>query len=140
MRALTSIVLVLATVVFNSPSAWAQSRPEERRALREQLERKYDLVPLTDGVGLRPKARGDVRLVEVTAGTVAINGDVVTGRELRDRLGADADAVLRLSYLSTDELREVAAPPAPAPAPPAPEPSLEPVAGVAGAEIGRAHV
>ena len=125
MKALTSIVLVLATVLFNSQAAWTQARPEDRRALREQLERKYDLVPLTDGVGLRPKARGDVRLVEVTAGTVAINGDVVTGRELRDRLGADADAVLRLSYLSTDELREVAAPPAPAPAPPAPEPSLE---------------
>lgn len=125
MRALTSIVLVLATVLFNSQAAWTQARPDDRRALRDQLERKYDLVPLTDGVGLRPKARGDVRLVEVTAGTVAINGDVVTGRELRDRLGADADAVLRLSYLSTDELREVAAPPAPAPAPPAPEPSLE---------------
>jgi hypothetical protein len=125
MRALTSIVLVLATVLFTSQAAWTQARPDDRRALREQLERKYDLVPLTDGVGLRPKARGDVRLVEVTAGTIAINGDVVTGRELRDRLGADADAVLRLSYLSTDELREVAAPPAPAPAPPAPEPSLE---------------
>jgi len=125
MRALTSIVLVLATVLFTSQAAWTQAGPDDRRALREQLERKYDLVPLTDGVGLRPKARGDVRLVEVTAGTVAINGDVVTGRELRDRLGADADAVLRLSYLSTDELREVAAPPAPAPAPPAPEPSLE---------------
>jgi hypothetical protein len=127
MRALTSIVLVLATVLFNTQAAWTQARPEDRRALREQLERKYDLVPLTDGVGLRPKARGDVRLVEVTAGTIALNGDVVTGRELRDRLGADADAVLRLSYLSTDELREVAAPPppAPAPTPPAPEPSLE---------------
>ena len=102
--------------------------PTSRRALREQLEQKYDLVPLTDGVGLRPKARGDVRLVEVTAGTILVNGAVVTGRELRDRLGADADAVLRLSVSSTDELREVAAPPAPpapAAAPPAPDPPLE---------------
>jgi hypothetical protein len=128
MRALTSIVLVLATVLFNSQAVWAQTRPEERRALREQLERKYDIVPLTEGVGLRPKTRDDVRLVEVTAGTILVNGAVVTGRELRDRLGADADAVLRLSYLSTEELREVAvppAPPAPAAAPPAPEPPLE---------------
>jgi hypothetical protein len=139
MKALTSIVLVLATVLFNSQAAWTQARPEDRRALREQLERKYDLVPLTDGVGLRPKARGDVRLVEVTAGTIAINGDVVTGRELRDRLGADADAVLRLSYLSTDELREVAAPPAPAPAPPAPEPSLERTPSEPRGETGRRH-
>ena len=69
-----------------------------------------------------------MRLVEVTAGTILVNGAVVTGRELRDRLGADADAVLRLSCLSTDELREVAAPPAPpapAAAPPAPDPPLE---------------
>ena len=78
-----------------------------RTRLRERLERRYDLVPLTDGVGLRPKARGDVRLVEVTAGAVLVNGAAVTGRELRDRLGEDADAVLRLSYLPADELRDV---------------------------------
>ena len=76
MRAVTSIVVVLATVLFSSHAAWAQTRPEERRALREQLERKYDLVALTDGVGLRPKVRGDVRLVEVTAGTILVNGAV----------------------------------------------------------------
>jgi hypothetical protein len=70
MRAVTSIVLVLATVLFAARRRRQQTRPDERRALREQLERKYDLVPLTDGVGLRPKARGDVRLVEVTAGTI----------------------------------------------------------------------
>jgi hypothetical protein len=128
MKAPTAFVLVLATLVFTGPAAWAQTRPDERRALREQLERKYDLLPLSDGVGLRPKSRGDVRLVEVTAGTILVNGTAVTGRELRDRLGADADAVLRLSYLPADELREVAAPPvppAPAVAPPAPEPPLE---------------
>jgi hypothetical protein len=125
MRAVTSIVLVLATVLFAGHPGWAQTRPEERRSLREQLERKYDVVPLTDGVGLRPKARGDVRLVEVTAGSILVNGAVVTGRELRDRLGADADAVLRLSYLSTDELREVAAPQAPPAPAAAPEPPLE---------------
>jgi hypothetical protein len=129
MRAVTSIVVVLVTILFSTHGAWAQTRPEERRALREQLERKYDLVPLTDGgVGLRPKARGDVRFVEITAGTIVLNGAVVTGRELRDRLGADADAVLRLSYLTADELREIAAPSAPPPpavAPPAPEPPLE---------------
>src|SRR5262245_12200768 len=108
MRAVTSIVLVLATMLFSSQAGLAQTRPDERRALREQLERKYDVVPLTDGgVGLRPKARGEVRFVEVTAGAIVLNGAVVTGRELRDRLGADADAVLRLSYLSADELRAI---------------------------------
>src|SRR5262245_66294617 len=116
MRAVTSIVLVLATVLFSSPAGSAQTRPDERRALREQLERKYDLVPLTDGgVGLRPKARGDVRFVEVTAGTIVLNGAGVTGREVLDRLGADSHWVLRLSYLSGDAFRVIAAPLAPPP-------------------------
>ena len=56
MRAITSIVLVLATVLFSSHAAWAQTRPEEQRALREQLEREMRPGALTDGVGLRPKA------------------------------------------------------------------------------------
>jgi hypothetical protein len=135
MRALTSIVLVVATMVFTGGAAAAQppDRGDERRALRTQLERTYELVPLTDGIGLRPKVRGrggepnEVRLIDVTAGAVLINGEAVTGRELRDRLGADADAVLRLSYLSADELRDFVTPPEPAAAaaPPAPEPPLE---------------
>lgn len=127
MRALTSIVLVLATILLHGGAAGAQPQPraDEYRALRAQLERDYDLVPLTDGVALRPKERGDVRLVEVTAGAVLVNGVAATGRELRDRLGAHADAVLRLSYLPADELQAFAAPPAPAAAPEAVEPPLE---------------
>jgi len=130
MKALTSIGLVLATILVSGGAAGAQpqDRADERRALRAQLERDYDLVPLTDGVALRPRERGDVRLIEVTAGAVLVNGASVTGRELRDRLGANADAVLRLSYLSADELRAFAAPPAPpspAAAPEAPDPPLE---------------
>ena len=34
MRAVTSIVLVLATVLFSSQAGSAQTRPDERRALR----------------------------------------------------------------------------------------------------------
>jgi hypothetical protein len=84
---------------------------DDTRALRERLERRYDIVALSDGVGLRPKTRaGDVRLIEVTAGAVLVNGSAVTGRELRDRLGDDADAVLRVSYLSAADLKAFAAP------------------------------
>src|SRR5687768_14705535 len=129
MRAQTAIVLVFATILSSGAvSGQTPTRADERRALREQLERKYDLVSLTDGVALRPKERGDVRLVEVTAGAILVNGVAVTGRELRDRLGADADTVLRLSYLSAADLRGVAAPRVPAPpaaAPTAPDPPLE---------------
>lgn len=127
MKGLTSFAVVLATIVLTCGAAGAQPRSDDLRALRDQLERRYDLVPVTDGVALRPKARGDVRLIEVTAGAILINGTAVTGRELRDRLGSDADAVLRLSYLPADRLRDFAAPAVTPPPPPssAPEPPLE---------------
>jgi hypothetical protein len=94
--------IVLSTLVAGAlpVSAGAQQpTEEEQRALRARLEERYDIVPLSDSVALTPKTRrSDVRLIEVSD-TIAVNGTVVTGRELRDRVGADADAILRLSYL-----------------------------------------
>jgi hypothetical protein len=77
----------------------------EQQALRARIEQRYDVVPLSTGVALRPKSpRGDVRLIEISD-TIAINGVPVTGSELRERVGADADAILRLSYLDANALR-----------------------------------
>jgi hypothetical protein len=77
----------------------------DQQALRARIEAAFDVVPLTDGLALRPKTRrGDVRLIEITD-TIAINGTPVTGRELRERLGGDADGVLQLSYLEPDARR-----------------------------------
>lgn len=100
--------LALITVLLAALAAGAaaqQPPPDEADGLRARLERRFDIVPLTNGIGLRPKTAGDVRLVEVSDGTILVNGDPVTGRELRERLGADADAVLRLSYLGAAERR-----------------------------------
>src|SRR5262249_13725653 len=59
----------------------------------------------------RPRApMGNVRLVEVGESGITVNGEPVSGPELRQRLGADADLVLRLSYLSPDDRRAVASP------------------------------
>jgi hypothetical protein len=45
-------------------------------------------------------------LVEImNDGEIAIDGAPVSGRELRERLGADADLILQLSYLDADERR-----------------------------------
>ena len=49
-----------------------------------------------------------------------MDGTSVSGRELRDQLGADADLVLQLSYASPEALRAAFAPPAPPAAPAAP--------------------
>ena len=69
-------------------------------AMRQRIEQRYNVVPIAGGIALTPKQRrGTVRLIEVSD-TIAINGAVVTGGELREMLGADADLVLQLSYLS----------------------------------------
>ena len=127
----TLVVAIAAATVHAAPQAAA----EEPQRLRARIEQRYDVVPLSSGLALRPKSpRGDVRLIEISD-TIAINGVPVSGRELRERVGADADAILRLSYLDATALRElfgpVAAerairperegPPQPA-APPSPEP------------------
>jgi hypothetical protein len=85
--------MLTAAVVAQGPGV------EEQRTLRSQLAERYDIVPLSEGVALTPKTRhSDVRLIEISD-TIALNGQVVTGRELRDRVGSDADLILRVSYL-----------------------------------------
>jgi hypothetical protein len=103
----TVTVAIAAATVHAAPQ---QLPADEQRALRERIEQRYDIVPLSAGVALRPKSpRGDVRLIEISD-TIAINGVPVSGRELRERVGADADAILRLSYLDTKALRELTGP------------------------------
>ena len=112
-------VAVLVSTVFNGSVAIAaapvdalsqQVPADEPQALRARIEQRYDVVPLSRGVALRPKSpRGDVRLIEISD-TIAINGMPVSGQELRQRVGADADAILRLSYLDAGALRELFGP------------------------------
>ena len=123
--ALLSLVVVLVATTLTGAAAALQPDSEEQRALRARIEERYDVVPLSEGVALTPKARrGDVRLIEI-ADTIAINGIVVTGRELRDRVGADADAILRVSYLDPAVRRSLFAAPAGRTAPNASAPQPE---------------
>ena len=86
----------------SAPAAQSES------ALRERIEQRYDVVPLTGGLALRPKSRvGDVRLIEIADGAISINGVAVTGAELRDRVGGDAEPILRLSYLPASVQRDL---------------------------------
>lgn len=102
---ITLVATALAVVV-----AARQPGDEEQQALRARLEAHYDIVPLSDGVALTPKIRrADVRLIEISD-TIAVNGTIVTGRELRERVGADADALLRVSYLDAAARRALFAP------------------------------
>jgi hypothetical protein len=100
MRSLTGLVLAFVITAATAPGAAAQTPIEEQRDLRSRIEAKYEVVPLSDSIALRPKARSrGLRLIEVESGNIMVDGETVTGRELRDRMGEDADLIVRLSYL-----------------------------------------
>ncbi|MGE5813205.1 MAG: hypothetical protein ACM36C_01840 [Acidobacteriota bacterium] len=143
MRNLVGLVLAVVISAATSPLALAQAPTEELRDLRSRIEAKYEVVPLSDGLALRPKVRiPDVRLIEIAEGGIIVDGTPVTGRELRSRIGADTDMILRLSYLDDATRRALFShdaadttsrePEESQPAPSAPEPPEAP-------KIPRAH-
>lgn len=126
-------LLVLALALTTARNGVAQSSAATD-ALRRQVERRFDILPLHDGIALHPKTPGrGVRSIEITDGTISIDGAPATGGELRQKLGADADLILRLSYLDADARRAIGAPPS-APASPStaqpPPPAAPPPAAV----------
>ena len=129
----TALAAAILIVSASGHGAARQASNDDQQALRTRIEQRYDVVPLSGGVALTPKSpRGDVRLIEISD-TIAINGVQVSGRELRERLGADADTVLRLSYLDRDDLRRLFARQAPEAEPrPAPDVPVERTTPAAG--------
>ena len=106
-----------------APAAWAQSNPATRD-LERQIERRFTVLPITNGLVLTPRtAIPGVRSIELEGGTIAIDGTPVTGAELHRKLGDAADTVIQLSYLSASERAALAGVPggtgaqAPPPAP-----------------------
>lgn len=144
LRFLTRAALpALLSILFLAPAAALAQEPEagspaaevspERAELRDRIEEVYEVLPLQDGVLLRPRAefRG-VRTLEITDSTLAINGEVVSREEARGWLGERAEAVLRLIELPPAERRVLLglergdAGAAGLEAPAAPEPPAEP--------------
>jgi hypothetical protein len=103
------LVVVLGAVAIHvgpGEGAAAAQTTTDVSDLRAQLDRRFEVLPLQDGVMLRPRGRvTDVRSIEIHEGTIALDGLVVTGAELRNRLGADADLVVRTSFLNSAQLR-----------------------------------
>jgi hypothetical protein len=129
-------VLLTALVAWSSTSMTGSAQTvtdRDRQALGRQIEQRFDVLPVQGGIVLKPKMGGrDIRSIELTGGSIAINGDAVTGAELKRRLNADADLILRLSYLEPSEQRalfepssapNVSAAPAVPPAPTASAPA-----------------
>ena len=66
---LVSMAITLAIAIAPAPvhAATQQVPADEQQALRARIEQRYDVVPLSRGVALRPKSsRGDVRLIEIS--------------------------------------------------------------------------
>lgn len=121
------VAAVVAWSVAGDPVS-AQSTPDQRDSLRRDIERRFDVRPLRSGVVLLPK-NDRARTIEFADDAIVIDGAPVTGAELRQKLGAaDADLVLRLSYLTRDVRQQLfAATGAPAQSPePVPAPAPEP--------------
>lgn len=86
------------------PPATAQ----ERSDLRQAIERHYEVLPVSGGVLLRPRqSRAGIRTLEVTGDQIAVNGERVSARTLRDWLGDEADPVLRLQAVPAAERRQL---------------------------------
>lgn len=101
LAALSALVLIVSAGAALSQTDTSQRAGEwAPERLRRVIEERYRVVPLQDGVALVPRRENrDVKSIELSGETVAINGTAVTGAELRDRLKSDADAILALSYL-----------------------------------------
>jgi hypothetical protein len=78
-------------------------------SLRQELRAHYDIVALPDELALVPRQRSaDIKIIEIRDGTVAINGNALTAREARQRLGKDADLIFRVTYLDAAAQRDLA--------------------------------
>jgi hypothetical protein len=126
---------VLAVIAVAGCALAAQAVPDGTGAvphqkLRQSIEARYRVFAVHSGILLVPREnRARVESIELVDGTIAINGEIVTGSELRQRLGADADAIVELSYLEPSDRRALlfgsAGAIVPAP-PPLPAPVIEP--------------
>ncbi|MBW3660634.1 MAG: hypothetical protein KY397_03260 [Gemmatimonadetes bacterium] len=124
LRTLAGAAIVAVGLVLTPPvaggTAWAQDTTAQAqepslRALRDRVEERYRVLPVQEGIVLIPLYDTDVEAIELSDGDIAVDGDPVTGAELRDALGEDADDLLRLSYLDADSRRVlfgIGAPPA----------------------------
>jgi hypothetical protein len=83
-----------------TPDTLVQAPDASLRALREGIESRYQVVPVQDGILLLPQyGNPAVQSIQLSDGQIAVNGEGVTGAELRTMVAEDADAILRLSYM-----------------------------------------
>jgi len=130
MKAAIRICLVALLAALASAPARAQDTANTASiapAVRSEVLDRYRVAVIRNGIVLTPR-RGGTQAIEVTSDGIAIDGQPVSGGEVRDRLGADAALILQLSYASADELRQTFGPQQGLPGPGLPQPPAPPSA------------
>lgn len=104
-----AVLLTFGAAASRAQDVEAQPDQEAARAasandLRRRIEGTWRVVPLQRGLVLVPR-RASVRVKGIELGErgISVDGRTVTGAELTERLGADAEPVLQLSYLPMAE-------------------------------------
>jgi hypothetical protein len=128
-RVLAIIAALLVACAMAPMVRAADAVPDDVKA---QVLDRYRVLLIQDGVVLTPRQE-TTPTIEIRGGAIAIDGTPVSGRELRERVGKDADLIIQLSYSSPDALRaafgsasEAPSVIPPVPQPSAPAPSVEP--------------
>jgi hypothetical protein len=84
----------------------AQAQTASLAALRAQIENRYQVQEVPGGILLLPQyGNVQVQNITITDDGIAVNGQAVTGPELRAMVAEDADAIVRLTYLDADDRR-----------------------------------
>jgi len=101
--------LAIAVSFVGVGTAVGQEGPSERQeALKATVEQLFKVSSSRAGLVLVPRRElPGITTIEVADGSVSLDGLVVTGDELRRRLGTGADAVMQLSYLDAGTLRRL---------------------------------
>ena len=90
----------------SSPAVAGQTEPTAEEALADAVRERFTVDPRPDGLTLTSiGAEGAARVITLGDGVVAVDGVPVSGLELRRAFGADADLVLRVTYLGDAALQ-----------------------------------
>jgi len=96
----TGLVMIAIALLMHSAGTLHGQAPPTAATVREQLQERYDVVTLQQGIALVPRGTDTgIRLIQIVNGVVIVDGEPVSGGELRGRIGADADLILQASYL-----------------------------------------
>lgn len=107
---------LLATPVLLMAAVLAVSGQPHVDELRTQVASRFVVLPIANGIVLTPRFKTSIKSIEVSESAIAVDGAPVTGRELREQLGNDAEIVLQVSYLDNAARADLARSQTPKPA------------------------